>query len=333
MPTVQVNDSVSDLFENVPLPHDHLHSVRRWVESLIGAGTEINREKLETAIQEDLGSVFNLVIYRGRPTSFADLRSWLGQVCDEVRPIASHLLRELAARFYISQSDVYSAVQRLIDQSGIPQGTSVVFCRWQPLGRSSERVAHILKNQANWRVKYELDLRKPDSWPPNLQDAWFVIADDFVGTGNTFGDIVKDETAPLKMLASRYENCRIRILVVVAFEGGIRRIAELLKSESNRINLLVGRMFVDEDRCFHESSHILANLKQQSALHAFCRELGSEKLKISERMHLGYDGFGGLIVFPDTVPNDTLPMFWCSRPPQWAALFPASGLPGDSTGI
>ena len=333
MPSFQVAVSVAEAFRNIPLPHDHLHAVRRWIESLIRMGKEIDQAGLECAVQEDLGFSLHRVVYRGRPTSYSDVRSWLEQFRDELRPIAVHLLKELAAKFYVSQSDIYSAVQRCIDNSGIPQGAQVVFCRWQPLGRSSERVAHILKNQANWRVKQDLDLWDPDSWSMNLQDAWFVIADDFVGTGNTFTDIVKDEMAPLRRLASHFEHSKIRVLVVVGFEDGIRRITGSLQGEAQRVKVIVGHMFADEDRCFHQSSHILNNSKQRMILDEYCREIGRTKLQISDKMHLGYDDFGGLIVFPDTVPNDTLPMFWRSRPPHWRALFPVSGLPEENVPV
>jgi hypothetical protein len=43
---------------------------------------------------------------------------------------------------------------------------------------------------------------------------------------------------------------------------------------------------------------------------------------------LGYGDMGGLVCFHDTIPNNTLPIFWCDGTvgeKPWRALFPRLG--------
>jgi hypothetical protein len=189
----------------------------------------------------------------------------------------------------------------------------------------------MLKNQANWKVKHEIDLRaKPDTWPTGINDSWFVIADDFSGTGDTLSRLVGDSTSLLSQLMRYMPGVRVKILVICGFMKGVQRIRSALTSSSGNTSLVVGHLFEDQERCFHPESRILPIRQQRERLEEYCRKIGKETLHLHPQMHLGFHGFGGLVVFADTVPNNTLPIFWQSTP-NWQALFPVSGLLSEDT--
>ena len=178
----------------------------------------------------------------------------------------------------------------------------------------------------------ELDLNAYEwAWPStrSVDSPWFIIADDFVGTGNTISKLMATPDAPLNRFIRKMPHAQLRFLIVAGFEDGIRKIrAAASVSFGNNAKVSVARLFNRHDRCFDSSSRILSTPSQQAALRDFCFELGTKKLKrLPTDMYLGFESFASLVVLADTVPNDSLPMLWCQGD-SWYPLFPAAGLPG-----
>src|SRR5262249_14523991 len=108
--------------------------------------------------------------------------------------------------YYISQQKFHEALQQLIKGSDIPPGSPVIFCKWQTMGHSAPRVMHALKNQSRWRPTSDIDLTQPEERWSNLQPRqphWFVLTDDFVGSGQTLASLCSSPDQPLPRLLAK----------------------------------------------------------------------------------------------------------------------------------
>lgn len=198
------------------------------------------------------------------------------------------------------------------------------------MGRSAPSIAHELKNQARWRLIGEIDLDDDEHrWmnfsPPGSH--FFVLADDFIGSGRTLRRLLADEEAPLPLLLSRHPKSEARILLVAGFEEGLRSVLKDAKQRCpGRIKIVLFRRFTEADTCFRESSRIIRAEDQRGRLQQFCVEVAERHFpSLSPSMRLGYAGLGALVVFYNTVPNTSLPILWHDTG-TWVPLFPASDL-------
>jgi len=309
------------------LPHlpENCRSVRRWIEAAVISTSdwdELSAGAIEAAMKADLHWRLPQIPYRGSEITLELVEAWTGQFPDELRATAIYLLGLIADRYYIGQSQYHEILQRFIDRSGLPTGCEVVFCKWQHMGKSAERVAHTLRNQANWRVVTELDFSKPpDHWPPFKQRQHFIVADDFVGSGDSLKRIIERQDK-IPQLLTKYPDSDLKILLVAGFERAIRRLDEKLSLFGSRVQIVVDIIYDERDRCFTETSSILPDRRIQEKMRQFCLRQFSV---LGPNMRLGYKKIGGLCVFFDTVPNNSLPILWFDQG-RWYPLFPAAGL-------
>jgi hypothetical protein len=89
------------------------------------------------------------------------------------------------------------------------------------------------------------------------------------------------------------------------------------------------RVFDEEDRCFSNNSRIFPDPEEREGFQRFCIEVASKYFPgLKGENRIGFNGVASLVVFADTVPNNSLPILWYDSS-KWKPLFPASGLPGS----
>jgi hypothetical protein len=332
-PGVQLGASGREALSAIGTADDNLHALRRWIESAVidvAPAGFVEDTHLRHAMVEDTGWLLSQIPYRGHVLATRELYGWVQQFPADLQPLAVHLVRQIAQKYYVSVNLFHEALDDLIGRSGIPRGSSVVFCRWQRLGESAERVAHSIKNQAGWRVQAELDLRQPlNSWPKlSAREArWFVVADDFIGSGRTACELFASPEKLIPRVLDRYPHSQAKVLVVAGFEGGIRRVRAEISGCRDRADIVVSRVWQDTDRCFDPSSRVLPDPKRRDRLRQFCLEAAERYMpRLALNLRLGYEETGGVVVFFDSVPNTSLPILWHGLG-SWRPLFPRSGLP------
>jgi Sigma-54 interaction domain len=320
-----VSSNVTKLLVSLPRIPGNCRSVRHWIETAVMSTPKadaLSAEAIEAAMKADLRWLLPQIPYRGAEISLELVDRWAGQFPDELRATAIYLLGLIAERYYIGLAQYHRILQRFIDQTGLPARSEVVFCKWQHMGKSAERVAHTLRNQADWTVAHEIDLSKPASeWPTFEKPQHFIVADDFVGSGDSLKRIV-ERPDKLPYLLMQHPESDLRVFLVAGFERAIRRLQQGLSTFGNRVQMTVDVIYDEGDRCFTDNSAILTDPGTREMLR---RHSAQRFLSLGPNMRLGYKKIGGLCVFFDTVPNNTLPALWCERG-NWLPLFPASGL-------
>jgi hypothetical protein len=187
---------------------------------------------------------------------------------------------------------------------------------------------HDLKTHQKLRVMPHLDLTtQPDNWPQfgPKPPSVFIVVDDFVGTGGTLCSLWEDEPKRLVRLLERYPGSRAVVLAVAALDDGVRKVREsLCRHCPGRAQFLVGTEFDEGDRCFSEASRAVPRPEQRTQLRQFCEETGIRLFPKGKKFWFGYEDSQSLVVFPNTVPNNSLPILWHDEG-GWVPLFPASG--------
>jgi hypothetical protein len=90
--------------------------------------------------------------------------------------------------------------------------------------------------------------------------------------------------------------------------------------------MLAAKLFQDEDTCFNPTSKILLSHEQREQFRSLCLDLADKYFSsMKPEMRLGFDNLGAIVVFFNTVPNNSLPILWHTAG-TWFPLFPASGL-------
>jgi hypothetical protein len=302
--------------------HGHFKTIRRWIESLQALD---DRDPLARLLEVELRWAVDAMEYRGGVVSLEHVKTWVEQFPSQLWPLAIGLVRLIREKYFIGAPKYHSSLESLIKGSRIRTRERVTFCRWQRLGESSPRVAHDIKNQARWAVQSEIDCDlDPAQWPTlgEVRGSPIVVADDFVGSGSRLRAFVRDV---LPNLRERYPGSRVVILIVRAFESGLR--AALSSADRAGTAVVVGETWSSRDRCFTDDSAIIVDSEVRSELKRFCLEMARSKLKgLPNKMHLGFGDLGALVVFGWTVPNNTLPVIWHDAG-DWTPLFPASGIP------
>jgi hypothetical protein len=148
-----------------------------------------------------------------------------------------------------------------------------------------------------------------------------VCVDDFVGTGRSASEgIRKSLLANLDEARPGWNKTILLIYAAVTgFEAGLDALRHAV---GDRVPVVCELSLGDSDRAFHPDSGLFAFEERERA-----RELAHRFGSMLERRHpLGYEESQALVVFYDSVPNNTLPILYKAASVgerRWRPLFPA----------
>jgi hypothetical protein len=139
------------------------------------------------------------------------------------------------------------------------------------------------------------------------EDALILIVDDFAGTGSTLSKGLKkffDQVGSGNVVDTFLREGRILCYLLYSFPEAINR----LRGEYPKVQFLSANVFSDEVRALDRNAGIFE---------------GDNEL--TPQSPLGYGDMGTLVCFHNTVPNNTLPIFWNGgtvNDKPWKPLFP-----------
>ena len=147
-----------------------------------------------------------------------------------------------------------------------------------------------------------------------------ILIDDIAATGRTLCRVLKRFLSGHRQLLLK---TRLLVAVLVATQEAVARIEKTVEGfEGIDMEFRAGEILSPTERAFpHGSCGWKSNERREEA-HALCRDLGT---RIYRRQPFGFGGLGLLVVFPTTVPNNSLPILHSPGKDgdfQWKPLFP-----------
>ena len=153
-------------------------------------------------------------------------------------------------------------------------------------------------------------------FPINREVQRLVLIDDFSGTGATLVSGLDRHLDLLKRMDA--EGIRVIVIALVGFTQARDHIEHYLEQAGLGADVYFCDELGPEDRAFSESSSIFPDPAERDLARQIVENKG---VTLERRFPLGYKDTQGLIVFSQSCPNNTLPIFW-SKNGSWVPLFP-----------
>lgn len=321
----------------LPLWVDHVATVRqeRAGAESADAPTDLPNTGTFPISEDDLLAVAQRLVYLGKQKDVADIRLWLRQFDDDGRiEIAFQLLKRIAERGFINEGMRALGLQRLEEMVNARRLT-IGAGSWQIVrGRSDNLALGYLDSEHKSGATTTRELQKVlrpgkcapvaelDGWMRSHADldAMVVIADDFAGTGQTLVEGMRKFRARIgePLWQSYIKEHRISVYVMFAFPEAL----EAARKSFPGVEVVAATLLGDDLRACDEAAGIFADDSERRFAKEILQQLGRD---LSPRAPLGHGDMGALVVFHNTTPNNTLPIFWCDGvvgERRWRALFP-----------
>jgi hypothetical protein len=287
--------------------------------------------------EDELLAVAQKLTYCGKQKDVAEIKQWLRQFDDDTRIETAYLLlRRISEQGFITEgmrANMLAKVDEMIVARRVATGSgkwTIVKNRRTNLAIGYLDVDHKSGATMAREMKTRMQAGKcasasdMDTWMrANAdKDGFVALVDDFAGTGQTLvGGLKKARTKVSAELWERYvSEGRLCLFLMYAFPDGI----EAVKAEFPGIPVLVAHVFGDELRACNEEAGIFETLGERAFAQDILQQIGRE---LSPSYPLGHGDMGALVVFYNTTPNNTLPIFWSGGTVQerpWKPLFPRS---------
>jgi hypothetical protein len=286
--------------------------------------------------EDELLALSSQLVYLGKQKDVAEIRGWLRQFDDDNRiEIAYLLLRRLTEKGFTNSGAHSYLMNSMVDAINThrlavgSKGWNIVFRRKDNLCISY--VDSELKSGAN--IARELtkrvqpgksgDVDAVGSWMKSRAklDPFLSFVDDFSGTGSTVTEGYirwRDRCREGEVLEDLLHQGRVSFLLLQAFAEATER----LKAAEPRLNVIALNVLGPEVRAFEPEAEIFATVQEAEFAKEVMLQIGRE---LTNTMPLGYGDQAALIAFHETVPNNTLPIFWSNgtvNDKQWKPLFP-----------
>ena len=272
--------------------------------------------------------------YRGRQITDVTLKAWLDQfdtteerrlifeLLKNLRFYSGGLIREklrIAHGFVRSELAARGMVRRAAQDGARKVTDNILISFYGGEGKRGQRYAKLYADENNI---YHHRIATPGRLRRKLEDledvAGIVFVDDFIGTGRTAAESLKEA---LPRISDLVEQSEIDVFVVSlsGFSGGAERVRKTLSSVVHSLRVSIGDPLDDSDKCFSEQSALLPDPTTRARTKEIVESYGR---RILRKHPLGYGDCQALVVFEDTCPNNSLPILWALGPDNsWRPLF------------
>ena len=286
--------------------------------------------------EDSLLPISSQLVYCGKQKDVAELRSWLRQFDDDNRvEIAFLLLRRLAQKGYTSAGGRDYLVSRLVEVVNAHR-LKVGNGRWNVFRGKRDNLCLLyldseLKSGASLAREVSKRINPSKAGDTATIATWMksraesdpvvVLVDDFAGSGETIATGLtkwKSESGGDSILNRYFDEGRILLVLLQSFPEALERIQNV----EARLKVVAINPCGPELRAFDLEAEIFSTPEEIEFAREVMMQIGRE---LTQGMPLGFGDLGALVAFHDTVPNNTLPIFWSNgraNGKQWKPLFP-----------
>jgi len=286
--------------------------------------------------EDDLLVVSQQLMYCGKQKDVSEIRLWLKQFDDDIRiDIAFQLLKRLAGKGFVTEGAKLrslSIIEEALSTKRRETGKGI----WNVIRGKSDNlcVTYLdseMKSGATTARELSKRIRPGKSAAPNNLSSWIkshidkdaliLIVDDFAGTGSTILKGLKSffSQEGIEEILERYlSERRILCYLLYSFSTAL----QLLKNNFPKVEFFAANVFGDEVSALDRNAGIFSNEEEIKFAQDILIQLGRE---LTPQRPLGFGDMGALVAFHNTVPNNTLPIFWCNgkvNDKPWKPLFP-----------
>ncbi len=269
--------------------------------------------------------------YQGRYVGVDDVRAWLQQVDNlkEQRILFELLKRirfysesELRDRLKTGHSMIRSALPEFIQRGRNSRRDDVVVTYVDGAGKSGANYASLyaevngiaaanVTSLEGFRQTFE-KVSREKGIPP------VIIVDDIAATGGTLAEKISEF---LEIFRDLLISSKVRAITIASTAGAQEIISKKMERFSDiDFDFRTCEVLPPEFHAFPEGVSVWASKDQAEKAKALCTNLGSQ---IHKQRPLGYGSLGLLVVFPTTVPNNSLPILHSySRPGSGRSWYP-----------
>ena len=265
--------------------------------------------------------------YRGKAIGEDRVRAWLHQFGDNRKQrlvwniligLKFYSMAGIRERMSEAHNIVTRGIVQRVERLQRKRGDLLV-SYLGPVGKSGAEYARVYADENSIYVDniVELDgLNKRLADPKRAIEA-VVLLDDFIASGDSccsFLEELEERSGEL----IRKSQARIVLVAVCGFQSAKERIERMFSDLGISASVHLCDPMDDRDRCFADNSRFYEDLRERERARQICKSIGS---KLVGRAPLGYGGCQAAVVFPNTCPNNSLPVLWKTAR-EWKALFP-----------
>lgn len=328
-----LEDDEGEITAKIPLFQSWLKG--KGVGELVGDSREL--ELLKTQLQDEerirvkdeeileLCKGYGNFHYRGRLLDPIVVRTWLDQfsgtndqrlmyrILSNLRVYDENLLR---AKMREAFGIVTRNMRTVIDSRARVRSDILVSSLDESAAKSGLTFCRMFASENRISSQSVLPLRSLERRTAGNENVQrLVLIDDFSGTGRNLVDGLKREMEFLQR--ANAEGIHIILLCLVGFGDARSRIERFISQSRLEADVYFCDELGTEHRVFSDDSLIFPDALERKR----ARHVAEAKGVMLEKRHpLGYGDTQAAVVFPESCPNNTLPIFW-SQNNQWRSLF------------
>jgi hypothetical protein len=271
--------------------------------------------------------------YRGRAIGTEDIRAWFQQVPEiKSQRILFEILKKvkmysethIRERLESAHSIVRTAIPPEVQKTRTQRRNDIAVVYVDGEGKSGSTYAAMYAEQNRISAKAVFGAASfAEKILPHIEvhgpPAAVVIIDDIAATGDSLQKNVRNFVLEH---SSIFETAILRVISLIATQAAYDRLTEAFQGLEIDVDFRACEVVGDEHRAFPETRAGWETEDGWYRAKALCEQLGAN---IYPNNPLGYGGLGLLVVFPTTVPNNSLPILHShsksSSEVKWNPLF------------
>lgn len=252
------------------------------------------------------------IVYNGNQISSDEIRSWLNQFDSNINQrLVFKILQNL--RYYssgnikIKMKEIFSYIKTKKYEG--KRVSNVLISYLDSIGKSGVEYAKYFIDENSILARNSIEKNKIYERLNKDNFDYLVFVDDFMGTGNTIINFIKE----LKKDFPDIFNKKIEIIIGVV--SGFLYAKEYVEKEFeklriNNIKIVICEPLNESDKVFSDESKIYTNPDDRRNARDICWEKGHYLVSTNP---LGFGNCQSIVVFPDTCPNNSLPILWAEK--------------------